>query len=153
MVQVQAAHQGMMIAEAAFQRHRQVRDLGAHPALGQIGQNAGLRRSPSISASIIARPDLVVMLEATESILMPASWRTLPSLCSSEVRDCTTLARYRMTSRAALMSAGGMKLPTQQAALQQVHQPLGVRKAGFAARDVLDMPGVAHQHLRELTVL
>jgi hypothetical protein len=31
--------------------------------------------------------------------------------CISEVRDCTTLARYRMTSRAALMSAGGMKLP------------------------------------------
>ena len=51
------------------------------------------------------------MEEATESILIPASWSTLPSRWTSEVRDCTTLVRYRMTSRAALMSAGGMKLP------------------------------------------
>ena len=51
------------------------------------------------------------MLEATESILMPASWSTLPSLWTSDVLDCTTLVRYRRTSRAALMSAGGMKLP------------------------------------------
>ena len=64
-----------------------------------------------VSASIIAWPDLVAIEEAAESILMPASWSTLPSLCSSEVRDCTTLVRYRSTSRAALMSAGGMKLP------------------------------------------
>src|ERR1017187_7713637 len=45
------------------------------------------RRSPPVSASIIASPDLVAMLEATESILIPASWSTLPSLCSSEVLD------------------------------------------------------------------
>jgi len=42
---------------------------------------------------------------------MPASWSIMPSRSTSEVRDCTTLARCRMTSRAALMSAGGMKLP------------------------------------------
>src|ERR1017187_2121076 len=41
----------------------------------------------------------------------------------------------------------------QQPALQQVHQPLSVRKVCFAARGVLDMPGVAHQHLLELPVL
>jgi hypothetical protein len=29
-IQVQAAHQGVMAAEPAFQRHRQVADLGAH---------------------------------------------------------------------------------------------------------------------------
>jgi hypothetical protein len=40
----------------------------------------------------------------------------------------------------------------QQPALQQVHQPLSVREIGFAARDVLDMPGVAHQHLGEVPV-
>ena len=33
----------------------------------------GPRRSPSISASIIARPDLVAIEQATESILIPAS--------------------------------------------------------------------------------
>ena len=41
----------------------------------------------------------------------------------------------------------------QQAALQQVHQPLGVGEIRFAARHVLDMPGVAHQHLLEVPVL
>ena len=40
-----------------------------------------------------------------------AVWSTLPSLWTSDVLDCTTLVRYRRTSRAALMSAGGMKLP------------------------------------------
>ena len=46
----------------------------------------GPRRSPSISASIIARPDLVAMEEATESILIPASCSTLPSRAISEAR-------------------------------------------------------------------
>jgi hypothetical protein len=38
-VQVQAAHQGVVVAEAAFQGHGQVRDLGPHRALGQPGQD------------------------------------------------------------------------------------------------------------------
>ena len=38
-VQVQAAHQGVVVAEAAFQGHGQVRDLGPHRALGQLGQD------------------------------------------------------------------------------------------------------------------
>jgi hypothetical protein len=38
-VQVQAAHQRVMLAGPAFQRHGQVRDLGAHLALGQPGQD------------------------------------------------------------------------------------------------------------------
>jgi hypothetical protein len=33
--------------------------------------STGPRRSPSISASIIARPDWVAMNQATESILIP----------------------------------------------------------------------------------
>jgi hypothetical protein len=41
----------------------------------------------------------------------------------------------------------------QQPALQQVHQPLGVGEIRLAARHVLDMPGVAHQHLLEVPVL
>jgi hypothetical protein len=41
----------------------------------------------------------------------------------------------------------------QQPALQQVHQPLGVAEIGLAARHVLDMPGIAHQHLGEVPVL
>jgi len=38
-VQVQPAHQGVVVTEPAFQRHRQVRDPGAHLALGQLGQD------------------------------------------------------------------------------------------------------------------
>ena len=45
--------------------------------LARLASAAG-RRSPSISASIIARPDLVATEEATESILIPASCSTLP---------------------------------------------------------------------------
>jgi len=41
----------------------------------------------------------------------------------------------------------------QQPALQQVRQPLGVGHIGLAARHVLDMGGVAYQHLLELPVL
>jgi len=36
---VQPAHQGVMVPEAAFQGHRQVRDLGPHLAPGQLGQH------------------------------------------------------------------------------------------------------------------
>ena len=53
----------------------------------------GPRRSPSISASIIARPDLVAMDQATESILIPASCSTLPSRAISLTRCRTTLVR------------------------------------------------------------
>jgi hypothetical protein len=38
-VQAQPTHQGVVVTEPAFQRHRQVRDLDAHLALGQFGQD------------------------------------------------------------------------------------------------------------------
>src|SRR5664280_1490355 len=44
-------------------------------------------RSPPISASISSRADSVMMLEATASILMPPSSRTLDSRCSSRVLE------------------------------------------------------------------
>jgi hypothetical protein len=47
----------------------------------------------------------------------------------------------------------GHETAGQQPALQQVHQPLGVGEIRLAARHVLDMPGVAHQHLLEVPVL
>ena len=78
MVQVQQAHQRVMVIEAAFQRQLQVADLGPHLPQRQVRQDRG-RRSPSISASIIASPDLVAMDDATEPSLIPASWSTLPS--------------------------------------------------------------------------
>lgn len=51
------------------------------------------RRSASISASIMRRPETVAMLEATGSSLIPASCSTAPSRWISEVRCCTTLVR------------------------------------------------------------
>ena len=68
-------------------------------------------RSPAISASIMSRADRVVILEATESILMPPSSSTFDSRCSSRVRSSISFFRYRVSSRIAAISLGGMKLP------------------------------------------
>ena len=38
-LKVQPAHQCMVVAKAALQRPRQIRNLGPHPPLGQIGQH------------------------------------------------------------------------------------------------------------------
>ena len=38
-VQVQLAHQRVMIVKAPFQRMRQISDLGAHDAPGQLGEH------------------------------------------------------------------------------------------------------------------
>jgi len=65
-------------------------------------------RSPPIRASSLSRADFVVRLDATGSVLMPASSHTLPSRCSSLVRDWMSFLRYRVVSRSAAMSAGGM---------------------------------------------
>jgi len=51
------------------------------------------------------------MLEATESILMPPSSKTDDSRCNSRVRSSISFLRYRVSSRIAATSLGGMKLP------------------------------------------
>ena len=43
--------------------------------------------------------------------MIPASCSTFPSRWISEVRDSVIFLRYRITSRAALIFASGMKLP------------------------------------------
>jgi hypothetical protein len=104
-------------------------------------------------ASIIARPDLVAMLEATEADLDPG--------VLEHVAEPLHLRGPRLHDLGAVPDhvAGGLDVrgrdeaAAQQPAFQQVHQPLSIGKIGFTARDVLDMPGVAHQHLGELTVL
>jgi ATP-dependent helicase/DNAse subunit B len=50
-------------------------------------------RSPATSASTMARPDWVMVLDATESILMPASSSTLSMRWISWVRSSTSRAR------------------------------------------------------------
>ena len=66
------------------------------------------RRSPSISASIIAVEDVPVMLLATEPSLMPADSSALPSRWISEVRAWTVLIRYRVRSRTSFSSGAGI---------------------------------------------
>ena len=66
------------------------------------------RRSPSISASIIAVADAPVMLLATEPSLMPADSSALPSRWISEVRAWTVLILYRVRSRTSFSSGAGM---------------------------------------------
>jgi hypothetical protein len=50
-------------------------------------------RSPAISASIIARPDWVSTLEATEVSLIPASWSTFSSRAISLARMSACVLR------------------------------------------------------------
>ena len=69
------------------------------------------RRSPSISASIIAVGPLPVMPEATEPSLMPADSSVLSSRWISEVRAWTFLIRYRVRSRISFSSRAGMYDP------------------------------------------
>jgi hypothetical protein len=69
------------------------------------------RRSPSMSASIMAAGPLPVMSEATEPSLMPADSSALPSRWMSEVRAWTFLVRSRVRSRTSFSSGGGMQDP------------------------------------------
>ena len=66
------------------------------------------RRSPSISASIIAVAALPVISLATEPSLMPADSSALASRWISEVRACTVFILYLVRSRTSFSSADGM---------------------------------------------
>ena len=66
------------------------------------------RRSPSISASVIAAGPLPVMSEATEPGLMPAGSSVLSSRWIPQVRARTVFDLYRVRSRTSLSSAAGM---------------------------------------------
>ena len=66
------------------------------------------RRSPSISASIIAAGPLPVLSEATGPSLLPADSSVLSSRWISEVRAWTVLDLDRVRSRPSFSSAAGM---------------------------------------------
>ena len=65
------------------------------------------RRSPSISASIIAVADTPVMSVSTEPSLMPADSSAFCIRWISEVRAWTSFFRYRVRSRISFCSADG----------------------------------------------
>ena len=66
------------------------------------------RRSPLISASIIAVAESPVISETTETSLIPAVSSAFCSRWISEVRAWTVFIRYRARSRTSLRSGSGM---------------------------------------------
>src|SRR5262249_60116497 len=93
-VQVQLAHQRAVIVKTPRER----RGGDTSPILDRIRPRAGPastwpRRSPPIRAPIIARPDTVPLLEATESSVIPAPGRAPPSRGASAARCWAILRR------------------------------------------------------------
>jgi hypothetical protein len=106
-----------------------------------------------MSASIIDRPDLVAIEDATEAGLDPGVLQHVAQpgdLADPLLGHLGAVAEHvpgRLDIRRGDEAAG------QQAAFQQVRQPLGIGEIRLAARHVLDMPGVAHQDLLQIAVL
>ncbi|WP_412753922.1 hypothetical protein [Krasilnikovia sp. M28-CT-15] len=98
-----AAEERVVVAEPAYQRVTQGRDLRSHPSTGEFCEDLGGSRSPAISASIIARPETPRVWEATDVSLMPASSRNF----SSRVE----LAQDHVTGNAACIDAYRRLLP------------------------------------------
>src|SRR5664280_1938908 len=109
-------------------------------------------RSPPISASIMSRAESVVMLEATESILMPPSFEDLgqPLQLPGPRLDQLLAVAGQLPGRRDLR--GWDEAAPQQTALQQLPQPRTVDDIGLAARDVLHMPGVDQHDLQGITL-
>jgi hypothetical protein len=151
-IQVQAAHQGVMVPEPALQGHRQVRDLGPHLALGQLGQDRaaalpvdqrldhrppGLRRDRG-GDGIDLDPGVLQHVAQPGDLADPLPGHLGP--VPDHVPGRLDLGR-------------GDEAAGQQPALQQVRQPLRIGEIRLAARHVLHVPGVAHQHLLKIPVL
>src|SRR4051794_2997697 len=103
-------------------------------------------RSPFINAPLLSLPPAVVSVEATESILIPLSSRTLPRRCSS-----LALLDELLAVASQLPDRGDLRwrdeAAAEQPALGQLRQPHRVEGIAFATRDVLDVPGIDQQHL------
>jgi hypothetical protein len=93
------------------------------------------------------------MLEATEAGLDPGVLEHVAGPLHLRRPGLHDLGAVPQDIPGGLDVRGRDETAAQQPALQQVHQPLSIGKIRFAARDVLDMPGVAHQHLLEVPVL
>lgn len=108
-------------------------------------------RCPPIRASIMSRADLVVRVEATESIFTPASSRTLaqPLQLTGAGLDELLAVAGDLPDRGDLL--GRDEAASQQPDLQQLRQPLAVLHIALAARDVLHVRSVDQQHLDTLT--
>jgi hypothetical protein len=151
-VQVQAAHQRVVVAEAAFQGHGQVRDLGPHLPPGQLGQDRaaalavdeGLDHRPAGLGGDRGRHRVDLDPGILQHVAQPGD------LADPLLGHLGAIAEH---IPGGLDVRRGDEAAGQQPALQQVHQPVRVGVVRFAARHVLDVPGVADQHLGEVSVL
>jgi hypothetical protein len=95
----------------------------------------------------MSRADRVVNFEATESILIPLSWKDL----GQALQFAGALLDELFAVPGQLPDRGDLwwrdEATPQQPALGQLRQPHRVQGVAFAARDVLDMPRVDQQHL------
>jgi len=120
----------------------QLRDLLAQPSLGQLRQSSG-SRSPATRAASMARPETPSTSEPTESNLMPGVLEglldplTLRGVGLDEAFAIPTLLVPQLTD-----GSGRDEAAPQQAVLDQLGQPLGVRDVALAARQDLDVAGV-----------
>ena len=117
---------GVMIVEARLQRPLQIRDFRAHPALRLAPLRRRGRRSPSMSASTIARTDLMVIDDATESALMPGVLQHITQPLKLRAAMLDQLAAIADHIAGGLDLRGRTeRLPAQiKAALEQIRQPL-----------------------------
>jgi hypothetical protein len=87
-----AGHMGVMLVEVTRWPLVEVRLALGHLAHRHLGQDL-VSRSPAMMASIMARPDIVMISRATELSLIPLSWRTFSNRCFSVVRMSTMALR------------------------------------------------------------
>lgn len=94
------------VGTAHVHAHRVVGRRGA--VVGVVGEDEGDGANAlGVRASIIARPDLVSVLDATAPILTTASSRVFSTRWISAVRAWISRLRYRVTARNRRTSGGG----------------------------------------------
>ena len=131
-VEVHPGHEGVVLPEAADESEAQVRDLGAHPGLGQLGEHLGVTLAGDEGLQHLAAGlaehvgDHRVELDAgvLQDLLDPLD---LPGAVLGE------LVAVAGEIPEALRDGRRDEAPPQQPALQELGEPLGVLGVGLAA--------------------
>ena len=138
-----------MVGEPTGAGHGQVRDLGPHPAAGQLGQHPRIPlpgdqrfdHVPGRQGGDAGRHRIDLDAGVFEDLGQPLQFPG-PGL------DGLLAVAGQLPDRGDLL--GRDETAAQQPALQQLGQPLTVFHVGLAARDVLHVPGVDQHHLQRV---
>jgi hypothetical protein len=102
-------HPVVLELEAALERLAQLRDLQAHPGLGELGELLGI--ADARQERFEHRPrGLRVGRRRDRESLIPASWSTFSSRWIVRARSLACALRRRVRSRSRRISGGGTKL-------------------------------------------